>query len=140
MSDTEMTFQQQLEDFVQIRVDEWEIDNPEPDVVVDPQPPIPKSEFVSISNGFVVFDPKHGYADMHISKNGSDAVCVKLGIAEFKKLLEVMLEVEAGLQELADWSNEGREDRILRDRWLGSRSTVIRDAKLEFERLQSEPA
>lgn len=141
MSDNEMTVQHELEDFVQVAIDEWMLENPEPCVEIAPKPAMPKSEFVSINNGFVVFDPKHNLvADMHISIAGSGTFCLQLSLSEFSKLLEAMLEVQSGLQELRDWDNENREAQLKRDRWTGTRGTIARDARLEFENLHIHSA
>lgn len=136
-----MTRKQELEDFIQLRVDEWLLDNPEPGSNPNPRPSLPKSQFSGIMNGFVVFEPIENFTvNFHISKNGEQTICIKLHLSELQSMLEAALEVQSGLAELSQWKsfNEGAENKM--HLWKTAQGQVISEAKREFERLQIESA
>lgn len=135
----DLTLAQEMEDFVKLRLIDWMLKNPAPNVHIEPRPDEPKAEFAKLQTGFMVFEPTHNdCVDLHISISGQPAIKMQLHLGDFSVWLEAALEVQSSLQAVATWESRNSNAANNRHKWSSRRGQFISDTRLEFERQKCE--
>lgn len=137
MTTTELNLEQELEDFVQLRLNEWLLDNPEPDSIPE-MPQTPESKFLPLSaGGFIVLEVLNvNGIRLHVSVPQHAARYIDVINKDFNDLIEQLLILQADMQEFNIWESSYKHPAKELHLWRSQRGQVISDARREFVRVK----
>lgn len=133
MTSSELNLVQEIDSFVQMQLNEWLAENPEPDSIPE-MPEMPESKFVPITaGGFIVLEVLHTKGiRLHISVPNHSTRYIDVINKDFIDLIEQLLILQADMQTRNIWDSQYKNAVKERQQWYSDRAKVISDARREF--------
>jgi len=137
MTTNQLPLEQELEDFVQLRLDEWLLENPEPEPIPD-APEMPESKFLPLSSGgFLVLEILNANGiRLHVSAPEHETRCIDVINKDLNDLVEQLLILQADMQEFNIWESQYKHPAKEMHLWRSQRGQLVSDARREFVRLK----
>lgn len=137
MTEITLTLEQELEDFIQVKLDEWLIENPEPEYIPEERPEVPESKFLSLVAGFTVLEVHNPTTvRLHVSQTGQSARYIDLPMKQLKEFIEQLLILEADMQGFNSWNSQfGNAEKQIHE-WRSLRGQFVSDCRRQFVRMR----
>jgi len=133
MTSSELNLAETINDHVQMRLDEWLAENPEPEPIPE-APEMPESKFLPLAaGGFIVLEVLHTTGiRLHISAPNIAARYVDVINSDFNGLIEQLLNLQADMKEFNIWESQFKHPAKDLHLWRSQRGQVISEARREF--------
>lgn len=139
MTEIKIDLIQEIEDFVQLQLDEWLLDNPEPEQIIDEKPDMPKSELLTVAGGFFVMEVCGNHAiRLHVTVPQRRALFIDIGQNELGRFIEQLLILEADMQTVRNWMGENGQKSELLNKWRSMRGQIASEARRNFVKLRED--
>lgn len=113
-------------------IHEWEEHNPRPPAPIAHPESVP-NHYLTTPKGFIALEPTGGAnLRLHIVQEGQHHAQSKMNLSELRHLIEMLLDIEAGLREIQDWKSSNTQIHENYQRWHGQRASAIETLMKEY--------